>query len=185
MKVVSLPPLRTGPVMRVILFRHGPAYDRNAERWPDDRGRPLTPRGESRSRRAARGVLRLEGELRAVLTSPLARCVRSAEIVAEAAGLADAPEALDALEPRGSWRDVLLRLGEEPPVGGVALVGHEPDLGKLAGVLLFGAPAALPIKKAGGCAIEFDGPVTPGTGRLRWFLPARALARVAASRSKV
>ena len=36
----------------------------------------------------------------------------------------------------------------------VLLVGHEPDLGKLAGTLVFGAPAPLPFKKAGACAVE-------------------------------
>ena len=171
--------------MRVILFRHGPAGDRDAGRWPDDRLRPLTARGESRTRRAARGMLRLEGEVHALLTSPLVRCMRSAEILAQEAEMSRSPEALDALAPRGSWRDVILRLGEESPEATVVLVGHEPDLGKLAGVLLFGAPAAMALKKAGGCSIEFEAPVAPGTGQLRWFMPARALAHVAASRSKV
>jgi len=52
------------------------------------------------------------------------------------------------------------------------LVGHEPDLGKLAGVLLFGAPAALPLRKAGACSIEFDNHCAAGKGRLRipWLL---------------
>lgn len=171
--------------MRIILFRHGPAGDRDPEQWPDDRLRPLSPKGEARSRRAARGLLRLESGLRAVLTSPLVRCMRTAEILAEEAGLLVLPEALDALAPNGSWRDVLLRLGEESPEANVALVGHEPDIGKLAGVLLFGAPSALPIKKAGGCSIGFDGPVSPGDGQLRWFLPPRALSRVGNARSKV
>ena len=97
--------------MHVILFRHGPAGDRDSGRWPDDRLRQLTARGETRTRRAARGLLRLEGELSTVLTSPLIRCMRSAEILGEEAGRPQSPEALDALAPRGSWRDVILRLG--------------------------------------------------------------------------
>ena len=32
--------------MRVVLMRHGPAGDPDPQRWPDDRLRPLTPRGE-------------------------------------------------------------------------------------------------------------------------------------------
>ena len=92
---------------------------------------------------------------------------------------------LDALAPRGSWRAVINRLTEESPELTVVLIGHEPDLGKLAGVLLFGAPAALPLRKAGACSIEFDAAPAAGTGRLRWFLPPRALARVGATRSKV
>lgn len=171
--------------MRIILFRHGPAGERDPGRWPDDRLRPLTGRGETRTRRAARGLLRLEGELTTVLTSPLIRCLRSAEILAEEAGIPHPPEALDALAPRGSWRDVMLRLGEESPEATVALVGHEPELGKLAGVLLFGAPTALALKKAGGCSIGFDAPVSPGTGQLRWFLPPRALMRISGSGAKV
>ena len=57
--------------MRILLFRHGPAGERDPEQWPDDRLRPLTPKGIERTRRAARGLLRLEGRPRVVLTSPL------------------------------------------------------------------------------------------------------------------
>jgi phosphohistidine phosphatase len=171
--------------MRILLFRHGPAGDRDPDRWPDDRLRPLTPRGETRTRRAARGILRLERPLRTILTSPLARCHRTAEILRDACALPVPPESLPALAPGGSWREVLLRLGEESPEASIALVGHEPDIGKFAGVLLFGAPASLPLKKAGACSIEFEGPVTPGGGQLRWFLPPRALASIAGARSKV
>jgi len=169
--------------MRVILFRHGPAVERDAKRWPDDRLRPLTPRGEQRTRRAARGVLRLEDDVRRIFTSPLVRCTETAGVLAHAAGL-EGVEPLDALGPRGSWRTVINRLTEESPELTVALVGHAPELGKLAGVLLFGAPALLPLRKAGGCSIEFDAAPAAGQGRLRWFLPPRALARVGATRSR-
>jgi phosphohistidine phosphatase len=171
--------------MRVLLFRHGPAGERDPELWPDDRLRPLTDHGETRTRHAARGLLRLESGLNGVLTSPLLRCTRTAQILAVAQGLETPPETLEALAPRGSWRQVLLRLGEASPDATLALVGHEPELGKLAGVMLFGAPASLPLKKAGACSIEFTGAVSPGKGALRWFLPPRALARIAHSRSKV
>lgn len=171
--------------MRLVLFRHGPAGDRDPDRWPDDRMRPLTSRGEDRTRRAAKGLVRLEGRPHVVLTSPLVRCVRTAAIVAQVTGSELEPETLEALAPRGSWRDVLRRLAEEGPTARVVLVGHEPDLGKLAGVLLFGAPKPLALKKAGGCSIEFDDALTPGSGQLRWFLQSRVLARLAASRSKV
>jgi phosphohistidine phosphatase len=170
--------------MRVILFRHGPAGERDSRRWPDDRLRSLTSGGEARSRRAARGLLRLEGDLGRVFTSPLARCLQTAEILAQARGLDTVPETLEGLAPRGSWRVVLTRIAEESPDATIALVGHEPELGKLAGVMLFGAPRALALKKAGGCSIEFSGAISSGKGELRWFLPPRALARIAASRSK-
>lgn len=171
--------------MRTLLFRHGPAGERDALRWPDDDERPLTEKGESRTFAAARGLVWLEGAPTLVLTSPLRRALQSARALAEAAELSSPPEVLPALAPGGSWREVLLRLSQAGADDVVALVGHEPDLGKLAGVLVFGAPAALPLKKAGACSIQFEAAVQPGGGRLRALLPPKALRRLAGARSKV
>jgi phosphohistidine phosphatase len=71
--------------------------------------------------------------------------------------------------------ETLRKAGDEDAI---VLVGHEPHLGKLAGTLLFGAPAHMPIKKAGACAIQFEGHPRSGAGRLAWFLPARALRQI-------
>jgi phosphohistidine phosphatase len=171
--------------MRLILFRHGPAGAPDPRRWPDDRHRPLTAKGEERTRRAGRGLRRLEGEFPLILTSPLVRCARSAELLREAGGSRSGVEAIASLAPGGSWRQVLQRVAEESPDATIVLVGHEPQLGKLAGVLVFGAPAALPLKKAGACALAFEDSVAPGAGRLCWFLTPRLLVRLAPSRSKV
>jgi phosphohistidine phosphatase len=163
--------------MRVVLFRHGPAGKRDPERWPDDALRPLTARGIGRTRLAARGVARLERDLSRILTSPLKRAAETAEILAETLEGKAPIESLDVLAPGHSFRAVLARLGDLKEKQTVALVGHEPDLGKLAGVLLIGAPAALPLKKSGACAISFDGRVAAGAGHLEWFLPPGALRR--------
>jgi phosphohistidine phosphatase len=170
--------------MQVILFRHGPAGRRDATRWPEDAKRPLSPRGEQRTRAAARGIGRLAGEVTHLATSPLVRAVQSAAALHDEIG-APEPRALEALAPGGGYRRTLEWLRGLPSEAVVVLVGHEPDLGKLAGVLLFGAPAALPIKKAGACAVEFVSEVAPGAGRLKWFLPPRALRRFASRGSKV
>jgi phosphohistidine phosphatase len=170
--------------MRVVLFRHGPAASRDDERWPDDGLRPLTGQGEKRTAAAARGLARLEPAVSLVLTSPLARAHRTAEIAAGVFGI-DAFETCDALAPGGSWRRVLETLATRKDEPAILLVGHEPDLGKLAGTLLFGAPTALPIKKAGGCAIVMDGEFQPGAGRLAWFLAPRMLRRWSAKKEKV
>lgn len=165
--------------MRVILFRHGPAGRRDAARWPDDSERPVTKRGLERTARAAAGLRHfLEGESR-VFTSPLARARQSADLVGESAA-PDAPvEVLEALAPGSAYRETLRRLADLDAGATAVLVGHEPHLGKLAGVLLFGAPATnLALKKAGACVIDFVGPVTPGTGRLHAFLSPRMLRRL-------
>lgn len=171
--------------MRIILFRHGPAARRDASRWPDDALRPLTPRGEERTVAAAKGLRRLlgEGPVR-IATSPLARCAGTATLLAEAFGDTRIVT-LRALAPGGSSHELLRFLARAKADDTVVLVGHEPDLGKFAGTLLFGAPAGLPLKKAGACLIQCVGEVAPAAGQLRWFLPPRALRRLAGKKACV
>ena len=170
--------------MRVIIFRHGPAGERDVERWPDDDLRPLTARGEERTQAAARGIVRIEPELRLVVTSPLVRAEQTAQILVHAA---DGPrcEVLDALRPEGPHRTIVKFLASRPDDDVVALIGHEPDLGKLAGMLVFGAPVAMPLKKAGVCVIEFEGEAKPGAGRVSWMLPPRLLRRMSGKKRGV
>ena len=165
--------------MRVVLFRHGPAGERDAARWPDDQLRPLTERGQDRTRLAARGLARLNGRARAIWTSPLIRAAQTAEALRDAFKLDDVHVA-EPLKPGGSWREMIEHLQRSRVAAGtIVLVGHEPDLGKFAGSLVFGAPRALPLKKAGACAIDFEGPIEAGGGRLVWLLTPKLLRSLA------
>ncbi len=170
--------------MRLILFRHGPAGERDASRWPDDALRPLSERGVERTQAAAHGLRRLEPEIRRIVTSPLARARQSAEILAEALDGAKLMT-LEALNPGRPYREVIEFVSKLHGDGATVLVGHEPDLGKLAGILLFGAPAALPLRKAGACAFDFEDRPAAGQGRLAWFLAPRMLRRLAHKEHRV
>jgi phosphohistidine phosphatase len=168
--------------MRIVLFRHGPAGHADAARWPDDDLRPLSPDGEGRTLAAAEGLAELCSEAR-VFTSPLKRAEQTARLLCRALG--DEPaETVEWLRPGASYRRVLEELRGMDSDASAVLVGHEPDLGRLAGVLVFGAPKGLPLKKAGACAIEFVGPVEPGEGVFKWMAPARMLRRMARKRSR-
>lgn len=170
--------------MRVILIRHGPAASRDARRWPDDARRPLTARGSERTELAMRGLKRMITPTR-ILTSPLTRSAETAAIAQRVFGGSRAVETLAALAPGSSYTRVVETLAQFKPGETVALVGHEPDLGKLAGVLVFGAPAAtLPLKKAGVCIIDFAGRVEAGKGRLLAFLPPRLLRARAGAKAR-
>jgi phosphohistidine phosphatase len=169
--------------MLIILFRHGPAGSADPLRWPDDAARPLTPKGEERTRAAALGVRRLIGQpINLVLTSPLVRAEGTAKILASETGCKKLAT-LDELAPGGSFRKTLAALAEYRELEIVALVGHEPDLGKLAGVLVFGAPSALPLKKAGACAIACEAEPAPGAGLLKWLAPPRLLRRLSGKKA--
>jgi phosphohistidine phosphatase len=165
--------------MKLVLFRHGPAGQRDPRRWPDDALRPLTTRGEERTRGAARGLRRLLGsDPVAIITSPYTRCASTAMIVAECFETGRVTEH-EALEPGGSYRNIIALLGDRKPGETLVLIGHEPDLGRLAGTLLFGAPSPLPLRKAGACVLQFVGRVEPGAAILHGFYPPRTLRRLA------
>jgi phosphohistidine phosphatase len=170
--------------MRVVLFRHGPAGHADPSRWPDDDLRPLTPRGIERTRLAARGLVRLEPRIQIVMTSPLVRAVETAEILEEALrGDKVRTEVVEALSPDQPPAQVIERLASLDADATVALVGHEPLLGALAGALVSGGRARLALKKAGACAIEIEGKVAVGAGELEWLVPPKALRRMAGKKA--
>ena len=105
--------------LRVVLFRHGPASKRDAARWPDDDARPLTPRGEARTRTAAAGVAVLTARARAIWTSPLVRAASTAALLREAYR-EPRLHAVEALRPRGSWREIIERLQQTQGAGGIS-----------------------------------------------------------------
>ena len=161
-------------------MRHGPAEARDALRWPDDAARPLTERGVERTRAAASGLKHVVPDRVIILTSPYARALRTAEILRDTVDSATV-ETIDSLVPGGARRGVLTVLTRLATRPGVILVGHEPDLGSLAGGLIGSPPLAF--KKAGACAIEFDGTPREGAGQLLWFLPPRVLRRLSGKES--
>ena len=164
--------------MKLVLFRHGPAGRRDARRWPDDRERPLTGIGKKRTRKAALGIARLEPKLAHIWTSPLVRARETAERLAQAYDPPPKITVVDALAPgMDPLRDLAAESRREPGAT-IALVGHEPDLGALAGRLVGRDTSALPLKKAGGCAIAMNGLVRAGSGELEWLLPPSVLRRL-------
>lgn len=162
--------------MEVYIVRHAIAGERDPERWPDDRLRPLTPRGVKRFRRAARGVRRLAPSVNVVLSSPFTRAWQTAELLANEAGW-PAPERCDALAAGRTPAEVVMALRTRGMSDTVALVGHEPYLSELVSYLLTGsgAGARLELRKGAVVALGLQGRVEPGTAVLRWLLQPRAL----------
>jgi phosphohistidine phosphatase len=162
--------------MRLLMIRHATAVPRGTPDMPDDE-RPLTKAGERRFRRAAQGLARFVKRPDTLLSSPLPRARRTAEIAAKAWGKVEVEE-----EPAlagGSYDEIATALSRFPTESMVAIVGHEPDLSTLLGRLL-GTPRGerLTFKKGGAALTEIPGPVTEG-GTLVWYLPPRVLRRLA------
>jgi phosphohistidine phosphatase len=172
--------------MRLVLFRHGPAGERDSARWPDDGKRPLTAKGVLKTRQAARGLVRIERGISLLLTSPLVRAAETAQVLKDALGDKARIVTLDELSPGGSNRALIAQLADLPQTRSVVLIGHEPGLGKLAALLALGSGTTgeIKLKKAGACALRFDGPARAGAGDLVWLMSRRLLARYGRARSK-
>lgn len=166
--------------MELLLVRHGRAEDRLqfARSGLDDAERPLTAEGRKRTKIAVRGLRRLLPTLQSVVSSPLLRACQTADYLCSSY---DLPRQLrPELAPDGDRQALLDWLAAQPNQTPIALVGHEPDLGRFAGWLLAGAtaPPFLLLKKGACCLIEMPAPIAPGSGRLRWLLSAQQLRRI-------
>jgi phosphohistidine phosphatase len=164
--------------MKLVLFRHGPAGRRDAQKWPDDRERPLTGIGKKRTRKAAQGIARLEPKISRIWTSPLVRARETAERLAQAYDPPLKITVVDALAPGMDPLRDLISESRRAPDDTIALVGHEPDLGALAGRLVGRDTSPLPLKKAGACAIASQSLLKGGACELLWFLPPGELRRL-------
>lgn len=164
--------------MRVYLVRHGIAFDQDPARWPDDRARPLTDRGERAFKKAARGLREVAGDVEAVLSSPYARAWQTAEILERKARW-PAPVALEALQVGQTPDQVVEALRPYAGAAALALVGHEPHLSTLAAYLLYADEHLAPfqLRKGGVARLDFEHGPARGAGRLIWLLtPAQLRA---------
>jgi phosphohistidine phosphatase len=163
--------------MIVYLLRHGLAEDHGVRR---DEARRLTDKGRDKLVAAAPAWRRCVGRLDRILTSPLVRAKETAVVFAAAVDHALAIDDVDCLLPLAEPVAAVDVLREDARAGrrAVALVGHEPQLGSLLGLLLCGA-GAIPLKK--GMLVGVDLPAaTARPGRLILCLGARQAARVRA-----
>lgn len=166
--------------MELYLVRHGPAEERDPLRWPDDALRPLSAPGVKETRRAMRGFRRIAKPTGPITSSPFARARATAEILGRAVGKERSVEVWRELRSGAPAPGVAARIGRgRAPADGRVLVGHEPMLSELLGLLVVGE--ATPIgrfSKAGAAKISFDRAVSPGTGRLEWLLSRRQLVEL-------
>ena len=157
--------------MRLLLVRHAPAEARGSG---PDRARELTAKGR---KRFARAVERLEAQgvaLDAVWTSPWRRAEQTARLLSPLSAAAPESTQLLAQSPAGALLDRLLEAG--PLYRTLALVGHEPWIGQLAALLLFGnARDASRLRFGKGSVAVLDGEPQPACMRLRSLQTLREL----------
>jgi phosphohistidine phosphatase len=161
------------------IVRHGIAVEPGTPDIADD-DRPLTSKGERRMAEIAEALDRLDLDLERIVTSPLPRALKTAEIVADELGLSTVLEQADALrsgQSASTIRDWLRTRAEDR----LMIVGHNPALSDLIGLLLLDDERnpVFELKKGGVAALSRSG--DPATGRytLDWIATPRLLRRLA------
>jgi phosphohistidine phosphatase len=152
--------------LQVYFLRHGKAQSRAAWQGGDDL-RPLTEAGEQAVRRSARGMRSMGVVPDVIVTSPLARAKRTAEIVAEELGLLDRLRE-DKRLGHGFGVGALLKIiGREADAAAIMVVGHEPEFSATVAALIGGGRVEL--KKGALALVNAEG-TDLGDCVLAWLL---------------
>ncbi len=163
---------------QLIVVRHARAKDKiewNKKALPDF-NRPLTKLGEARFRRTAAEFKKSGIEFEVILFSPLRRAQQTAVILHEFFRSAKLEEC-QILRPETSPKLLIDHL-ESRAEERLAIVGHEPHLGKLASLLLTGQQDSwLELKKGSFLILDFAGKIKAKSAQLRAYLTSRFLLR--------
>jgi phosphohistidine phosphatase len=124
--------------MDLILWRHADAVEGGR-----DLDRKLTAKGRKQAARMAEWLAARLPSRYAVFASPAKRARETADALAVRYKISER------LAPGAAPTDILEAAGWPLHKGAVVVVGHQPDLGRVAAVLLSGAEAGWPVKKGG------------------------------------
>ncbi|MCL1474621.1 phosphohistidine phosphatase SixA [Argonema antarcticum] len=163
-------------MVELYLIRHGIAAE--PEEYSNDADRPLTDEGKRKTRKVAARLSELNLRFDLILTSPLVRARQTADIL-QTAKLSDRlEESLDLafdgdMEAWLSWFEQWRQKGDSS----LALVGHQPNLGNWAEILIWGeACGRLVVKKAGAIGLTLPGTGSPvGRSQLFWLASPKFL----------
>jgi phosphohistidine phosphatase len=157
--------------MDLILLRHGKSPSLAEAGVARDADRPLSDAGRRQAKRAGEALIELDCRPDLILASPLLRARQTAEQALK--GL-HGESRLKIFEPLGSGADpeeLLAALGQHSAERSLLLVGHEPDLGAFASLVLYGSDAsAISLKPGGMLLIETQDLGARGVAQLRWLL---------------
>jgi phosphohistidine phosphatase len=166
--------------MQLLVIRHAIAEDREtfAATGEDDARRPLTKRGERKMKDVVAGLRRIVPTIDVLGASSLLRAQQTAEIVARAYG--DLPvHTVAALAPESEPKSLVRWLRQHSNDNVVAVVGHEPHLGKLVTWLMTGQlESRVALRKGGACLLDLPARVDDGGATLQWLLTPSQLRRM-------
>lgn len=139
----------------------------------------LSEKAKTRLLRVSLGLAKMGVAPELILSSPLTSAHESAQIIARGLGGTHV-EKLEELAPASSLDALMESLRSFASLSGLGLVGHQPQLGRLASLLLSGSPSGCELNLKKFSATFLRGSLVEDSVHfvLQWLIPARALRRL-------
>ena len=167
--------------MNLYIIRHAIAVDEGLPEYEDDSQRPLTDKGKKKMRQIAKGLRALGTDFDLILSSPYVRAKATAEILADVFKTKAEIAFSDNLIPMGDPDLLIAEMNEKYSVNNnsVVLVGHEPFLSALIGLLVSdNAGIDMTLKKGGVCRLSADDLHHTRKATLEWLLTPGILVEI-------
>lgn len=163
--------------MKLYLVRHAIAED--SADYEDDSLRPLTEKGCEKMKKIAAALRELGVAPDLIVSSPYLRARQTADILAKELKYSGEPAQGEFLMPMSEADDMIGEINEKYPLDELMLVGHEPSLSALTGVLLAGtADIAINLKKGGVCCLSVDDLYYDHKATLEWLITPKIATRL-------
>jgi len=157
--------------MDLYMIRHAIAVDEGSPKYEEDAQRPLTDKGKKKMRLIAKGLHTLGVNFDLILSSPYVRARETAEILAEIFKVKQEVAFSENLIPMGDPNALIAEMNEKYSVNSIALVGHEPFLSSMAGLLIAdNADIEMTFKKGGICRLSAEDLHHIRKATLEWLL---------------
>ncbi len=164
--------------MNLYLMRHAIAAepDENTE----DNLRSLTEKGRKKLGKIAHNLEKLEIEIDNIITSPYLRARQTADVVAHVLGIKQKRVfESEFLTPLGFADKLVEEINAREAVANLLIVGHEPFLSQLIGMLIAGdAGLNINMQKAGLCKLSMDQLAYGRCATLEWLLTPEQLIAI-------
>jgi len=165
--------------MNLYIIRHAIAVDEGSADFEDSQ-RPLTDKGRRKMRQIAKGLYALGVEFDLILSSPYLRAQETAEVLADVLKVKKKIIFSESLIPESEPEKVIAEINESHTVDSLAIVGHEPHLSSLIGLLAANNPNIdITLKKGGVCYLSADDLHHAHRATLEWLLTPGILVGIA------
>lgn len=155
--------------MNIYLIRHSDAE--NSSPSITDGERKLTQKGKDKIQKAAEGWKKLIPTFDFIVSSPLARALQTAEIVADVYKLEKSKVIIDRRLKSGSHIDDVIEIASSLEAENIAFVGHQPEFSEHVSELISQTYAYIDFKKAAIAKINFYNKAKKGKGLLEFLIP--------------